>query len=117
MLPGDKIWKGYSHPWVLAGRIFGLAFFQAGLTDAEEVGKMSLDLSLKGIFSQNIDMADIFHFQIHNTAAIAANYMVMGSRIPIEAVCAYADGNLLDLSQVGQQGKVPVNRAKADIGK
>ena len=62
---------------------------------------MPLNLPVKSIFSQDIDMADIFHFQIQDTAAFLADKVVMRGSIPVKTVRADAGGYFLDFPKLG----------------
>lgn len=78
---------------------------------------MPLNFPVKRRFGQNIDMVDIFHFQILDTTAASADYVVMWGGVPVKTVRADAGANLLDLPEFCQQGEVAVNGSQADFGK
>ncbi len=94
-------------------------FCCSGLTVGTSAIKMrvvSLDLSREILRGQNIDMVKIDRFQIHHTAAVLADKMVVRRTVAVKPVRPDTCRNLLDFSKACQKGQIAVDGAKADVG-
>lgn len=82
-----------------------------------KVSAVTFDFTVKILFGENIDMFESGHMQIHNAMTAITDKMVVRGRISVKTVRSVPGGKLLDLTDIGEQRQIAVNRTKADVRK